>query len=74
MAAFTSENKMAAFTDICPVCDKKLSWSKKKSFEPDLNQQPMDVWQCTTTVHRSTNWAIEGKMTEGELAKVIILI
>ena len=20
----------------------------------------MDFWQCTTTVHRSTNWAIEG--------------
>ena len=32
----------------------------KNSFEPDLNQRPMDIWQCTTTVHRSTNWAIEG--------------
>ena len=32
----------------------------KNSFEPDLNQRPMDFWQCTTTVHRSTNWAIEG--------------
>ena len=35
---------------------------EKKSFEPDLNQRPMDIWQCTTTVHRSTNWAIEGEM------------
>ena len=34
----------------------------KNSFEPDLNQRPMDIWQCTTTVHRSTNWAIEGEM------------
>ena len=33
---------------------------QKQSFEPDLNQRPMDVWQCTTTVHRSTNWSIEG--------------
>ena len=32
----------------------------KNSFEPDLNQRPMDIWHRTTTVHRSTNWAIEG--------------
>ena len=32
---------------------------KKKSFEPDSNQWPMD-YCSTTTVHRSTNWAIEG--------------
>ena len=33
---------------------------KKKitSFEPDSNQRPMDYF--STTVHRSTNWAIEG--------------
>ena len=46
----------------------------KNSFEPDLNQRPMDYWQCTTTVHRSTNWAIEGDIVCGELWKVMILI
>ena len=46
----------------------------KNSFEPDLNQRPMDYWQCTTTVHRSTNWAIEGDIVYGELWKVMILI
>ena len=34
--------------------------NSKNSFEPDLNQRPMDIWHRTTTVHRSTNWAIEG--------------
>ena len=28
----------------------------------DLNQRPMDFWCRTTTVHRSTNWAIEGSI------------
>ena len=46
----------------------------KNSFEPDLNQRPMDYWQCTTTVHRSTNWAIEGDIVCGELWKVMLLI
>ena len=38
------------------------SWNEKKiSFEPDLNQRPMDFcFAVPTTVHRSTNWAIEG--------------
>ena len=44
------------------------TWKKKKkekkksySFEPDLNQRPMDIClKLPTTVHRSTNWAIEG--------------
>ncbi len=34
---------------------------KKKSFEPDLNQRPMDHSKVPSTVHRSTNWAIEGR-------------
>ena len=34
----------------------------------------MDYWQCTTTVHRSTNWAIEGDIVSGELWKVMLLI
>ena len=32
---------------------------KRNSFEPDLNQRPKDV-NFTSTVLRSTNWAIEG--------------
>ena len=32
---------------------------KKLSFEPDSNQRPKDD-MLTTTVLRSTNWAIEG--------------
>ena len=32
---------------------------KKYSFEPDSNQRPKD-YNITTTVLRSTNWAIEG--------------
>ena len=32
----------------------------KYSFEPDLNQRPMDISSQLSTVHRSTNWAIEG--------------
>ena len=59
---------------MCPVCERKMSWIKKKSFEPDLNQRPMDIWQCTTTVHRSTNWAIEGNNEHCQLLKVIIHI
>ena len=36
------------------------SRTKTSSFEPDLNQRPMDFCLKPTTVHRSTNWAIEG--------------
>ncbi len=32
---------------------QKIKQGKKKSFEPDSNQRPMDIF--TTTVHRSTN-------------------
>ena len=36
---------------------------RKKSLEPDLNQRPMDsCYLEPTTVHRSTNWAIEGPL------------
>ena len=39
--------------------------NKNISFEPDLNQWPMDnscnsTYVFVSTVHRSTNWAIEG--------------
>ena len=46
----------------------------KNSFEPDLNQRPMDVWYITTTVHRSTNWAIEGWMVAMYKAESILII
>ena len=39
---------------------KHLIKKKKVSFEPDLNQRPKDI-DFTSTVLRSTNWAIEGK-------------
>ena len=44
-------------------CWTPAKTSVKISFEPDLNQRPMDFWCRTTTVHRSTNWAIEGLVT-----------
>ena len=37
----------------------KKVW-ENNSFEPDLNQRPKDFHWATTTVLRSTNWAIEG--------------
>ena len=46
----------------------------QKSFEPDLNQRPMDVWDITTTVHRSTNWAIEGCMRVSHKSASIFII
>ena len=52
MAAFTSENKMAAFTDICPVCDKKLSWSKKKN--PSSRIWTSDLWMSDNVQLQST--------------------
>ena len=38
--------------------------TKSKSFEPDSNQRPMDFneFSSPSTVHRSTNWAIEGPL------------
>ena len=41
--------------------EKGLERKKKRkySFEPDSNQRPKD-YNVTTTVLRSTNWAIEG--------------
>ena len=57
-----------AHTICVPCCGKRkknntnlpLLFQKKyvTSFEPDSNQRPMDDF--STTVHRSTNWAIEG--------------
>ena len=42
------------------------SWRRiEYSFEPDLNRRPMDSRQHATTVHRSTNWAIEGHGSDG---------
>ena len=38
---------------------------KKNSFEPDSNQRPKDVF-ITSTVLRSTNWAIEGTLESEE--------
>ena len=38
---------------------------KKNSFEPDSNQRPKDAF-ITSTVLRSTNWAIEGTLESGE--------
>ena len=52
----------------CPV------QTVQKSFEPDLNQRPMDVWYITTTVHRSTNWAIEGCMRVSHKSASIFII
>ena len=40
---------------------KKVNGKKKNSFEPDSNQRPKDDF-ITTTVLRSTNWAIEGTL------------
>ena len=41
--------------------EKRFGEEKKRkySFEPDSNQRPKD-YNVTTTVLRSTNWAIEG--------------
>ena len=36
---------------------------QKASFEPDSNQRPMDFY-VNFTVHRSTNWAIEGHKSD----------
>ena len=43
---------------------KKVN-GKKNSFEPDSNQRPKDDF-ITSTVLRSTNWAIEGTLESGE--------
>ena len=43
---------------------KKIT-EKKNSFEPDSNQRPKDDF-ITSTVLRSTNWAIEGTLEGGE--------
>ena len=62
----------------------KLNSFQKHSFEPDLNQRPMDYCLVPTTVHRSTNWAIEGaiilfqvnipcKCTKGQLLGVVVV-
>ena len=72
MAAFSSENKMAAFAKMA-VYGILVTIFQKESFEPDLNQRPMDFWQRTTTVHRSTNWAIEGSLVRDELLKVTVI-
>ena len=53
---------------------RHFRWIFQKSFEPDLNQRPMDVWYITTTVHRSTNWAIEGWMVAIYKAESILII
>ena len=53
---------------------RHFRWIFQKSFEPDLNQRPMDVWYITTTVHRSTNWAIEGWMVAIYKAERILII
>ena len=37
-----------------------ISVACQDSFEPELNQWPMDNSIFNSTVHRSTNWAIEG--------------
>ena len=42
-----------------------LTISSKKSLEPDSNQWPKDICPYfSTTVLRSTNWAIEGYMSQ----------
>ncbi len=48
-----------------PTRGKERNGAKKKlSFEPDLNQRPMDHSRVPSTVHRSTNWSIEGAWEE----------
>ena len=43
---------------------------RKYSFEPDSNQRPKD-YNVTTTVLRSTNWAIEGiDVRSGHIGKL----
>ena len=39
---------------------ENLEKQKKISLEPDLNQWPKDICILSSTVLRSTNWAIEG--------------
>ena len=39
------------------------------SFEPDLNQRPKDI-NSSSTVLRSTNWAIEGTAVQKRFQRV----
>jgi hypothetical protein len=41
--------------DITKFGPDRCEFIKKLSFEPDLNQRPMDYYFGASTVHRSTN-------------------
>ena len=63
VSAYQHDSKMLLHFPFIETEKKRKKKGEKKnctSFEPDSNQRPMD--DSSTTVHRSTNWAIEGQL------------